>query len=118
MKRMNATKYNLFVLAITCFLLVGCETTFMEPIQSGTLTIEFDLYEDAIVTLTIENCYSAVIVFLFNHVECFSGSNAVTWDCRDEHGKEVIDGIYFIRLIIEDSKGKSETIRKIILTNP
>lgn len=118
MRYLKPIKFNLTVLVLTCLLLVGCDTTVMEPIQQGGFTIAFNLYEDAIVTLTIENSYNTVVKVLADHEPFFSGFNEVDWDCRDKDGKVVIEGIYFYRLIVENSKGKSESIIKIILINP
>lgn len=114
---MKTIKYKLIFLILTLHLLIGCDTTVMAPIQPGNMGISFDLFEPATVTLTIENCYNTVIKTLLDHESLPGGTYEINWNGRDDREAEIVEGIYFFHLIIENSKGKSEEVVKVILVN-
>lgn len=79
--------------------LAGCESTALESSgQSGSFF--YSMKEPGTVTFYIENSYNTrVRTLLFQDFQQ-AGYKSITWDAKDDDGKNVPQGIFFYNLII------------------
>ena len=78
------------------------------PVVSST-RIAFNLCETAKVDLAIYNLKGQLVKKLYTGV---TSKHTVMWDGKDEQGKQINNGIYLYRLLVN---GKTEEAKKLIL---
>ena len=70
------------------------------------VTDEFDftyeLPDDGIVDIFVLNCYMSNVRTLLSDTAQTSGSHSSMWNLLDEHGTRVPDGLYYVRIILDD----------------
>ena len=90
-------KYFSIIACLAC--LTGCESTELESSgQSGTF--RYDMREPGSVTFYIENSYNTrVRTLLFQDFQQ-AGYYSISWDGKNDDGKDVPQGVYFYNLII------------------
>ena len=79
----------------TSLKLTSTRTTIFNPSGGETGSIGFTLSGDAKVTLEIIDAYENHVRTLINNANRKAGSYSVTWDGKDDNGKQVKDGIYY-----------------------
>ena len=85
--------------------------TFPNPFRDA-VTIPYDLPETTPVTLTLYNVLGAEVGRLVERVQA-AGRHRVVWDGRDETGRRVGAGVYFVRM----RAGHAAWTRKLIVLN-
>ncbi|MBI1806041.1 MAG: T9SS type A sorting domain-containing protein [Ignavibacteria bacterium] len=73
-----------------------------------TTTIEFNLAEDALVTVKVYNTLGQEVATLVNHEEFTEGENAIEFDASS-----LSSGVYYYRLIVND--GQFQQVQKMML---
>ncbi len=73
-----------------------------------TTTIEFNLKENALVTLKIYNILGQEVATLVNHEQMESGNQAVDFDAT-----RLASGVYYYRLVVND--GQFQQVKKMML---
>ncbi len=73
-----------------------------------TTTIEFNLSQDAFVTLTVYNILGQEVMTLLNHEQVTGGDNEVSFD-----GSRLASGVYYYRLTVND--GEFQQVKKMML---
>lgn len=79
--------------------LPGCGTTPTRPF-SGPVRLDFDLSAPARVKLVIEDSYNRQVRVLIDG-RLPGRSHRVVWDCRDNDGRVVPNGVYFAVLQVD-----------------
>ncbi|NUM80652.1 T9SS type A sorting domain-containing protein, partial [bacterium] len=74
----------------------GLEQNYPNPFNPTT-TIRYNLKENTKVTLTIYNTLGQVVKALVDKEET-AGIKNISWDGKDEHGKQVASGVYIYKL--------------------
>ncbi len=82
------------------------------PTTGSNIIINFTLEKSQPVTLQIYNSFGQVINSIAND-NFQKGNNSVVWDCRDNNGKPVAKGLYFIEYSCKTGK----IFEKIMLPN-
>jgi hypothetical protein len=72
------------------------------PFNPAT-AIDYDLPARAAVTLTVFDVLGRTVTTLVNEVQP-AGQHIARWDGADYHGNPVASGVYFYRLIADDSR--------------
>ncbi len=87
------------------------------PLNPDAGNINYDLSEDAYVTITIHDSFDALVKTLEKNVLKKAGECTVKWDGKNSAGQPVPDGVYTYRIIAVDLAGlESEPITgKIIV---
>jgi len=65
-------------------------------------TLSFDLPRDANVTLSIFDVSGRLVRTLVGQERRIAGQHQVTWNGRDDRGRQVPSGIYFYKLVADD----------------
>jgi hypothetical protein len=78
---------------------------------TGTTSIRFSLAEEQHVTIGIYSARGTLVRTLRDEV-INAGPARATWDGRDNGGKQVANGVYFVRM----SAGAHRMTRKVVLT--
>jgi len=80
------------------------------PFNSST-TIKFQLKTSSLVTLVLFDITGKEVIRLIDNRKYYTGEHSISWDGRDQTGKEVSSGIYYYSL----KAGSSRETRKLIL---
>ena len=71
-----------------------------------TTMIPFDLSYTSRVTLTIYDLLGRRVRLLFDNEELLAGRQDVTWDARDDRGRDVASGVYLYRITVVGGAGR------------
>ncbi len=98
-------KILLFLLPALLLMSTGCnDNTY--PFQQVTdeFTFAYDLPNAGVVDLIVLNCYMNNIRTLLSDSTQSSGSHSASWDLLDSSAARVPDGLYYIRIILDDNE--------------
>jgi hypothetical protein len=73
------------------------------PARAGRATLELALESPAPVTVRVHDVQGRVVRTLLDTERMDAGSAPRTWDLRDDAGRAVPDGIYFVRVVTPDA---------------
>lgn len=82
--------------------LINDLTSYPNPFNANT-SISFSLPETKRLSLGLYNIRGQLIKTLIADRELASGQHQITWNGRNERGEDVASGIYFCRIITQDS---------------
>jgi len=66
-------------------------------------TFSYDLPQEGVVDLIVLNCYMHNVRTLLSDSTQTSGSHNASWDLLDEDEVRVPDGLYYIRILLDDN---------------
>lgn len=82
--------------------IAGCtSSTYPFDQVNSEFTFTYDLPETGVVNLVVLNCYMKNVRTLLYNTSQTTGNYSMTWNLRDEDGKRVPDGLYYIRIILD-----------------
>ena len=96
-------KILLFLMPALLLMPAGCNDStypFEQVIDEFTFT--YDLPNEGVVDLIVLNCYMNNIRTLLADSTQSSGTHSSSWDLQDENAVLVPDGLYYIRIILDD----------------
>ena len=97
---------------------LSVESEAFSPNQDGnqdTSVILYTLSEDATVSATVlDDTRSRVRTLLAEDAQS-AGQHSVVWDGRDDHGKVVIDGQYYVRVTAKGSARESHSTAPVLV---
>lgn len=94
---------KIIILSVMLSTLIGCEETPLQPLVSGTTSIEFSIEQPGRVTLKIVDRYNALI-YETTTDSLDVGSHSITWYLVDMHNDKIVEGVYFYTLFLNDSQ--------------
>jgi len=96
-------KILLFLLPVLLLISAGCDES-IYPFQQVTeeFTFTYDLPNEGVVDLIVLNCYMNNIRTLLADSTQSSGTHSSSWELLDESAVRVPDGLYYIRIILDD----------------
>jgi len=95
--------------------LSSCESTPLEPLETGTVTFQYSLDNEGYVVVKITNRYNSVIKSFEEGIQP-AGEYKIVWDTTDNRGNRIFEGIYFLSVYVDDEILLPK--QKIILLNP
>lgn len=96
-------KILLFLLPALLLVSAGCnDSTYPFEQVTDEFTFTYDLPNDGLVDLFVLNCYMNNIRTLQADSTQPSGSHSSSWDLLDSSAVRVPDGLYYIRIILDD----------------
>ncbi|MEN8207842.1 MAG: hypothetical protein ABFR50_01185 [Candidatus Fermentibacteria bacterium] len=96
-------KILLFLVPALLLISAGCnDSTY--PFQQVTdeFTFTYDLPNDGVVDLIVLNCYMNSVRTLLADSTQTTGNHSSSWDLMDENTVRVPDGLYYVRIILDD----------------
>ncbi len=92
-----------FLLPALLLISAGCDTTTypFDQVTEG-FTFTYDLPNEGLVDLIVLNCYMNNVRTLLADSTQSSGSHSSSWDLLDENAVRVPNGLYYIRIILDD----------------
>ncbi|MBN2586440.1 MAG: hypothetical protein JXA64_11865 [Candidatus Fermentibacteraceae bacterium] len=88
---------------VLLMLLPGCDdNTYPFDIVTDPFTFIYDLQESGSVDVLVLNCYVVTVRTLLSDSSQSAGSHSLQWDLLDAEGQRVPDGLYYIRIILND----------------
>jgi len=96
-------KYLTVLLPALIVITAGCVDS-SYPFEQVTDKFDFayELPNDGTVNIIVLNCYMNNLRTLLSDTAQTSGSHSSTWNLLDENGTRVPDGLYYIRIILDD----------------
>ena len=96
-------KILLFLMPALLLMSAGCDDS-TYPFEQVTeeFTFSYDLPDAGVVDLIVLNCYMKNVRTLLADSTQSSGSHSSSWDLLDEDAIRVLDGLYYIRIILDD----------------
>ncbi len=96
-------KILMFLLPALLIISAGCDdSTYPFDQVTEEFTFTYDLPNDGIVDLIVLNSYMNNVRTLLADSTQSSGSHSSSWNLEDENGVRVPDGLYYIRIILDD----------------
>ena len=96
-------KILLFLIPVLLLISAGCDdTTYPFDQVTDEFTFTYDLPNEGVVDLFVLNCYMNNVRTLLADSTQSSGSHSSSWDLQDESAVRVPDGLYYIRIILDD----------------
>jgi hypothetical protein len=81
----------------------GCnDSTYPFEQVTDEFTFTYDLPNEGVVDLIVLNCYMTDVRTLLSDSTQSSGTHSSSWDLLDESALRVPDGLYYIRIILDD----------------
>ncbi len=97
-------KILMFLLPALLLISAGCnDSTYPFDQVTEGFTFTYDLPNEGVVDLFVLNCYMNNIRILLADSAQSSGSHSSSWDLRNESGVRVTDGLYYIRIILDEN---------------
>jgi len=92
-----------FAPIVILFLMAGCDDT-SYPFDSVTepFTFTYELAADGSVDIFVVNSYLVIVRNLVNDESQTQGSHSLEWDLQDNGGRRVPEGLYYIRIMLDD----------------
>ena len=96
-------KFSVLLLPLLLVLIPGCDDN-SYPFDSVTdpFVFSYDLQESGIVDVNVLNCYVVTVRTLLSDSTQSAGVHSQMWDLLDQEGQRVPDGLYYIRIILDD----------------
>jgi len=97
-------KVIVFILPVILLISAGCENS-SYPFEDVTdpFTFTYVLSQGGSVDLIVLNCYMNNIKTLMSDSTQTAGTYTSSWDLLDESATRVQDGLYYIRIVLDDS---------------
>lgn len=77
---------------------------------SGNTTLQFTLKEDSPVSVMIYNAQGEMIKSLIENQRLKAGTHKLSWDATSNNGSRVTNGVFYYRIIIEETIGTGKLI--------
>ncbi len=95
------------IIALLLFFIIfisGC-TSSTYPFDQVTteITFTYNLPKTGVVEVIVLNCYMKNVRTLLSETTQTSGDHSLLWNLQDEKGNRVPDGLYYIRIILDDN---------------
>jgi flagellar hook assembly protein FlgD len=96
-------RFPLISLAALLIIAAGCDDT-SYPFDSVTdpFTFTYELAQDGNVDVLVLNSYVTTVRELLADSVQSAGSHSLGWDLTDDEGNRVPDGLYYVRIILDD----------------
>lgn len=96
-------KILMFLLPALLLISAGCDDcTYPFDQVTDEFSFTYDLPNEGVVDLIVLNCYMNNVRTLLSDTTQVSGSHTSSWDLQDESSLRVPDGLYYIRIILND----------------
>ena len=98
-------KYLTCLLAAILLIIAGCtdSTTYPFTETTGNISFSYNLPQEGIVDIFVLNCYMNNVRTIISNSTQTSGDHSAGWNLQDEDGQRVPDGLYFIRIFLDDN---------------
>jgi len=93
----------LMVVPLLLALLPGCDdATYPFEEVTSAFTFQYELSQSGSVDVLVLNCYVSEVRNLLADSAQTAGMHSLSWDLQDESGNRVPDGLYYIRILLND----------------
>lgn len=96
-------KYLAVLATATLVILAGCaDSTYPFTEVTSGFTFSYDLPQEGVVDIIVLNCYMNNVRTILSNTTQSAGNHSASWDLEDEDGLRVPDGLYYIRILLDD----------------
>ncbi|NOQ22105.1 MAG: hypothetical protein GQ565_05580 [Candidatus Aegiribacteria sp.] len=97
-------KILMFLPAALLLISTGCDdSTYPFDQVTEEFNFTYDLPNEGVVNLIVLNCYMNNVRTLLSDTTQPTGSHTSSWDLKDLNGARVPDGLYYIRIKLDDN---------------
>ncbi|MCD4775498.1 MAG: hypothetical protein K8S15_05530 [Candidatus Aegiribacteria sp.] len=97
-------KTLMVLLPAILILSAGCDdSTYPFDQVTDEFTFTYDLPNDGVVNLIALNCYMKNVRTILSDTTQTSGNHSSSWNLQNENGVRIPDGLYYIRIILDDN---------------
>ena len=83
--------------------MTGCDdTSYPFDVVTAPFTFSYDLPQEGTVDVLVLNSYVVVVRTLLSDSLQSAGTHSLSWDLNDDQGNSVPDGLYYIRILLDD----------------
>ena len=99
----NMKAYLAALTAALILFAVGCtDNTFPFTEVTSGFTFTYNLQHEGVVDIFVLNCYMNNVRNILTGTTQAAGDHSASWDLNDEDGLRVPDGLYYIRIVLDD----------------
>lgn len=86
-------------------IMAGCADSTTYPFNevTGNFSFFYNLPQEGVVDIFVLNCYLNNVRTIISNSTQTSGDHSAGWNLQDEDGQRVPDGLYYIRILLDDN---------------